>query len=75
MKQLWEYSVEELAERCAIAECEIERLRAALQRIADDTSEQIVGSLNCRDIAWAALHPENVVRVIDQQLSSDKEIT
>ena len=44
---------------------EIERLRAALQRIADDTSEQIVGSLNCRDVAWAALHPENVVKVID----------
>jgi hypothetical protein len=34
MKQVWEYRTEELAEMYAIAQCEIERLRAALERIA-----------------------------------------
>lgn len=33
---------------------EIERLRAVLDRIAQDDSEQLVGSLNCRDIARKA---------------------
>lgn len=34
-KQLWELDQEELAERCALAEFEIDRLRAALKLIDD----------------------------------------
>jgi uncharacterized small protein (DUF1192 family) len=41
VKQLWEYGVEELAERCALAENEIERLRAVLQQIATYSSDPV----------------------------------